>query len=274
MDNHGIGKILNSNNNKYKFIMRKKIYIMLAAIMVTFASCGHSDKNLRECVRAMNELSDSGLDSDFVDFDKVEYDGHTVTMTYTFDEEILDYDGIVANEESFRSNMLMGFVNNLNEGFRKFLEAIIEADADLNVVYNVGNPDKAISFTFTAKELKDNLNDSDDNPLALLESVVENTRLQTPMPVDEGMVMADAFLDDHYFTFIYECDESVYDLNFMEESMDELKELMVEEVSDSNDTMLKLMRDLLKKTHYGLKYKYVGTSSGKEISVCLESEEL
>lgn len=247
---------------------------MLTTIMVAFASCGNSDKELREYVQAMNELSDFGLDSEFADIDKVEYDGHTVTIAYTFDEEILDYDGVVANKESFRSNMLMSFVNNPNEGFRKFLEAIIGADADLNVVYNVGNPDKAISFTFTAKELKDNLDCSDDNPLALLESVVESTRLQTPMPVDEGMVMTDVFLDDHYFTYIYECDESVYDLNFMEENMDELKELMLVELSGSDDIMIKDLSDLLKKTHYGLKYKYVGTSSGKAFSVCIEPEEL
>lgn len=81
------------------------------------------------------------------------------------------------------------------------------------------------------------------------------------------------FLNGHYYTYVYECDESEYDLDYWEEIKDEIKESIMEDVIDGNDSMTKAMCDLLKKVHYGLAFKYVGSSSGKVCMVCIEPDE-
>ena len=54
---------------------------------------------------------------------------------------------------------------------------------------------------------------SEGNPEMKLKINVDNARLQTPAIVAEGMVMTDVTLDSHYYTIVYSCDESIYDID-------------------------------------------------------------
>lgn len=252
--------------------MKKQIYFIIAAFLAFLVSCdNHNDRELKEIIRIFNKPS-VGTSDDLIGFDKVEYDGSAVTLTYTVAEGVIDYDGVQANKESFRNNILIGYANNPDQGLKKVINAIIKAGADLIVVFNCENHE-AISMRFTADELKSNFPNANSDPLVLLKTMAENGRLQTPVVVDEGMVMTDVFLDDRYYTYLYECDESLYDMELMEDNKDEMKEGIKEDILGDNDSAIKSMCDLMKKVHYGFAFKYVGSSSGMVCTVYIEPDE-
>jgi len=253
--------------------MKTRIYVIIAAFLLSFVSCGNNkDKELKEIVRVLNE-SGTGMAGDLIGIDKVEYDGHAVTLTYTVADGVIDYDGVQANNESFRQNMLVGYANNPDKGLKMMIDAIVKAGADLIVVFN-SESNEVVSMRFTAEELKNNTPSASSDPMVLLKTMADNGRLQTPTVVDDGMVMTDVFLDEHYYTYVYECDESEYDMDYWEEIKDEIKESIMEDVLDDNDITTKAMCELLKKVRYGLAFKYVGSSSGKVCMVYIEPDEL
>lgn len=265
--------------------MKKYFYTIIAVFLVVLVSCGNNDRELKEIVRKMNSKTDireflrtwyessPGMTDDLIDFEKVEYDGHKVTLTYSFAEGVLNYDSVRANENSFRDDILVGYAYSPYKGLKMMIDAIVKAGADLIVVFNCENQD-AISICFTAEELKNNLTNADANPIVLLKTMAANARLQTPVVVEEGVVMTDVLLEEHYYTYVYECDESGFDIiDIMEESKTEMKEVIMEDVLGGNDSMTKAVCDLLKKVHYGLAFKYVGSTSGKICTVYIEPSE-
>lgn len=256
---------------------RRTIWIVFAIAMLSLIAWALIDsfssdkKELEKIVRTLNE-SETGSVSELMNLEKLEYDGRAVTMTYSVADEVIIFDGVRANEEIFRNNMLIGYANNTNEGFKKFLEAIVKAEADLIILINCEGQEP-ITIRFTAKELKNNLASEDVDAVVRLKAAANNAKLQTPMVVDDGLIMTDVFLDSYYFIYVYDCDESKYDIDYMEENVSEIKEEIMEYVL-SDDSTIKAIRGVLKEAHYGLAYKYIGSTSGKTYTIYIEPEEL
>ena len=245
---------------------------MVAAFMAMFLVGCNNGNELKKIVFEIDKRCPYSL-GDWATLDQVKYVDNLVTMTYTTSEGIIDYDAVKANEEAFRTNTLMSYANNSDAGFKKMIDAIIKADADLNVVFN-NEVGEEITMHFTSDELKTNRPTSDADPEKQLKSIMESTRLQTPSVVDEGLVLTDVVLDANYFTYVYDCDESEYDIDEMLSNIQEMKEAVLEDAIESGGTLAKNFFNLLKITHRGLAYKYVGSTSGKTCLVCFEPDEL
>lgn len=250
--------------------MKRIVLLLLAALSISFFAC-KNDSQLKEMVREMNKICPIDM-GEWMTMENVTYDNKTVTMTYTVEEGMIDFDGVRANEEAFRNNMLVGYANNTEQEFNMLLDAIVKAKADLCLVVNSEDGD-GYSMQFSYDELKANRAGENANPEALLITMAENTRLQTPQIVDDGLVMTDVTIDAKYYTYVYSCDEADYDINFMNGNIASVKEEILKGFSEDNSVM-RSMFDLLKATNRGLAFKYVGSSSGKVCVVCLEPYEL
>lgn len=250
--------------------MKRIVFFILAVLSISFLAC-KNDSQLKEMVREMNKICPIPM-GEWLTIENVTYDNNTVTMTYIVQEGFLDFDGVRANEEAFRNNMLMGYANNTEQGFNMFFDAIINAKANMCMVYK-SKDGNSYSMQFTYDELKANRAGENADPEALLKTMVDNARLQTPQIVDEGLIMTDVTIDAKYYTYVYSCDESNYDIDYMKENLGMVKEEILNGLSENNSIM-KSIFELLKSTNRGIAYKYVGSVSGKECTIFIDPSEL
>ena len=203
---------------------------------------------------------------------KAEYDGTTVTFNYLL-TGLFTAENFEQNQEQFHQYMLDSYRNNSDESFRQLLNAIVNAKADLNVVFTLEG-EKELTLHFTCDELAANLPSYVTDPETYLQSILQSTQIQLPFTYSEGMICTHIELDSAYFTYYFDCDEDLFDINEMQFSAEQNHDAMREMLTTSSDPSFIKMIEMLKATQRGLRYFYTGTTSGKEAIVTIESEEL
>lgn len=245
--------------------------LLLGVVAVTaFPSCGN-DYELKGIVESMSSECPTPI-GEWATFENVEYDGNTVCMTMKISDDILDIDNIKANEMVFRQNALNSFANNPNDIFRKVIDAIVKADANLDIVYKNEFGD-SYTLHFTAEELAGAQPENGPDPEMLLKASVDNAKLNVPQYVDEVTILTDMTIEQGYVFYVYECDESMVDMDELAENSELLKSSIVETMK-SNDPLIVSFVQQVKDTHRGIASKYVGSTSGKSFVVYLEPDEL
>lgn len=244
------------------------LYLVVATLALLLVSCDNME--LKKMIRETNKICPIRF-SEWMTIDKVDYTNNTVTLTYTIDDDLMDFDYVRANEKAFRDNMLITFANNNGEDFRKMIDAIIDAKANLDVVYKNNSGDN-YTMHVTLDDLKANRPGASSDPERMLKATVDIAKSQTPQVVEEGMVMTDVNLDKMALTYVYICDETVYDIDLLQENSNMVKESMLEELD--NDPLFKPTINLLIATNRQLLYKYVGSSSGKSCSISINPMEI
>ena len=203
---------------------------------------------------------------------EITYQDHKVTMTYEVYNDLLQLNSLRENKEAVHNNFLVGYACTDEEGTKKLIDAIIEAKADLYVIFS-DEFGENFSLHFTADELKANRIDMEEDHDKYLKICADNAKLQTPQEIDEGLTMVDVTLDSQYFIYIYSCDEQIYDIDMLTENYDELKKILINDLDFSNPVIVKLCNKL-KETNRGLAYKYIGNTSGKVLTVHIAPDEL
>ena len=203
---------------------------------------------------------------------KAEYDGSTVTFNYLL-TGLFDAENFEQNQEQFHQYMLDSYRSNSDESFRQLLKAIVNAKADLVVVFTLEG-EKEVTLHFNCDELAANMPSYVSDPETYLQSILQSTQLQLPFTYAEGMVCTRIELNDAYFTYYFDCDESLFDISEMQYSAEQNHDAMREMLTASSDPSFVKMMEMLKATQRGLRYFYTGTTSGKEAVVTIESEEL
>ena len=132
---------------------------------------------------------------------------------------------------------------------------------------------KGASFelVITAEEIKSNRPGTDADPEVLLKSIYDNLKLQIPIDMGNGLIEKDVLLDANSFILIYECDESVFDIDRLNENLSEVKRMILAELTGNYASHN--LSELIKATNRRLVYKYVGSSSGKSVVVSIGPEE-
>lgn len=257
--------------------MKKSISSILIFCLIllglTLTGCSDQKRELRKMISQLNTECPIPLGS-IGQMDNAKYHNNKVTFNYTI-VGLDNLDNYRNNEVAFHNFMLDNYRNNSDEDFRQLLEAIVAAEAGLDVVFRIENGD---SFTlhFTYEELKANMPQEEGDPETYLQSAVESARMQLPITYGygDGMVCSNIELDSAYFTYYIDCDEDQLDLNEMQQSIEENHQSFVEMISSSNDPSFVKMLQTLKATNRGLRYFYTGTTSGKEAVVTIAPEEL
>lgn len=252
--------------------MKKRIRIFITLLLaIPIVSFGN-DSKLKELINKWSEMCPMVL-NEAITLDEVKYDGGVVTMNYILQKGLLDFEGIRANQEAVRYNLLVGYANSTEEGFKSMVDAIIEADADLCIIYN-SKGEERIVMRFSGKELKANRPTDNSDPEKYLKSLADNDRLETPYVFDTGMIVIDVILDTHYYINVIECDETLYDMDIIREYSSVLKKEWLDGILGLDDYVSKKMLKLLKNTNRGLARKYIGSSSRKNCMICIEPDEL
>ena len=242
-------------------------------LTLPYVSCGGNqsgnDKELKRAVKEMAKVCPLQMGS-FMSIENMKYSHKTLTITYGIATGLMNFDSLRANEAVLRNHMLLGFANQQNESFKKIIDAVIRARADMKLVFIDG---KGASFelVITAEEIKSNRPGTDADPEVLLKSIYDNLKLQIPIDMGNGLIEKDVLLDANSFILIYECDESVIDIDRLNENLSEVKRMILAELTGNYASHN--LSELIKATNRRLVYKYVGSSSGKSVVVSIGPEE-
>ncbi len=252
--------------------IKKYLFIFSLSLLTILSGCQNDyQKQLKLMVESLNNQCPIPLGA-MGHMTKASYDGTTVTFYYQL-TGVYDADSFEQNKDSFHQYMLDNYRSNSDDTFRQLLQAIVGAEADLDVVFALEDG-RAVTHHFTCAELSDNMPSYVSDPETYLQSVLQSTRLQLPLNYAEGMICTRIELDSAYFTYYFDCDEDQFDINEMKFSAEQYHEAVKDMLTASSDPSFVRMMNMLKATNRGLRYLYTGTTSGKEAVVTIESEEL
>ena len=254
--------------------MKKYILLLslLGLLLLGLSGCQNDyQKQLTLMVESLNNECPIPLGA-IGHMDKAEYDGKSVTFHYTL-TGALDAEKFEQNQDQFHQYMLDNYRSNSDESGRQLIKAIVDAEADLNVVFTTERGDN-FSLHFTNEELSDNMPSFVADPEAYLKSTLQSTRLQLPITYSEGMVCQEIALDSEYFTYYIVFDQNKFSIKEMQESASTNHDAMCKMITTSSDPSFLKMMQMLKATNRGLRYIYTDTISGEEAIVAITPDEL
>lgn len=264
--------------------MKKIAYhiILAVTLLITLASCSNN-KELDEMIDALNEECPIPLGA-VGQMDKAEYRHNDVTFYYTlvsdFSAELLK-----DKEGDFHQFMLDNYQYNSDEGFAKLFQTIVDAGAGLWISLNTQEEASfdnektnyshdCYKIYFSNEELRYHLPGKQSTSEDYLQFAVRSLRMQLPIVFGTGMVCNTIDLDLNNMTYIIDCDESNHNISEMQQNLNHDRDLTVEMIVSSTDPSFVKLMDMLKGTHRGLQYKYVGTTSHEEAVMTIKPEEL
>ena len=264
--------------------MKKSICILfVSALFLLLAACSNKNSQteaapskeetqLRDYVEVINQQCPLPMGT-WCTAEKMEYDNGVVKMVFVVSDGLMNFNAIKDNDEEFRSNMLITFANNQNSYFKQMFDYIVDANAAFEIELET-RAGENYKMHFTADELKENMPDGAGDSEKMLQAMLFNTKIQLPQEVDEGMILTDVKLDDKYFAYEYECDESIYSISALRSNSALIKLKILNSIIDPTEPVMQSMRELLKSTNHGMAYKYVGAKSGQSCTIYIEADEL
>ena len=105
---------------------------------------------------------------------------------------------------------------------------------------------------------------------------IDQVKASCPMDVDEGLTMTDVNLLNGYVTYVYQCDEEVYDFDILTNQKPAVKEAVIAELKGQAETdkNVKAFLSALKQSGTGLIYQYNIPGAEAPVEVQIEHDEL
>lgn len=116
-----------------------------------------------------------------------------------------------------------------------------------------------------------NIENSKDEIDRQLYETMNELRAELPKKIDEMITQKDVNMDDEYFYYISDMNDSDYPLSIAD--MSAIKQSHTQ-LLQTNIPQMKILIEYLIKTNRGLVYRYDGTSSGVSRDVIYSSKEL
>ena len=105
---------------------------------------------------------------------------------------------------------------------------------------------------------------------------LDQVKASCPMDVDDGLTMTDVNLLNGYVTYVYQCDEEVYDFDILTNQKPAVKEAVIAELKGQAETdkNVKAFLSALKQSGTGLIYQYNIPGAEAPVEVQIEHDEL
>ena len=253
----------------------KKIFsfLLTTVLLAGMAACGNPSEKL---LKAQIESGEKACPISMGMAGKISamsYDeaGKTVDFTVTLNKDVSDIKDFQADPEAAKTTLRMS----LQKGdLKKLLEMMKDAGAGLTVTYRNKGSEGEFTVGFTADEIKDMV----DNPMSekdadqvMLSSQIRMEKKKIPYRIADGLTITG--IEDNGRNLVYVCavDEDDYDIDEMGNAKEELKGNMRKMM---RDRAMRRQAEVLASLDKGFEYKYVGSKSGKEVTVGFTPAEL
>lgn len=253
-----------------KHLAKVILYVLVVIMSAYFTGCT-SRTSLEQIVMEANDECPYPINN-WSTIEKVEYIDNSCIMTIYIGRGLMNIARDDQAAATLHQNLLTGFVNTDDELFSQFFKVMVNEKADfvIKIINNLGD---TIVQHFTNKELAAFQPTNNINPDAELMAIANNMKLQLPITIQTGLIATDCILNDTYLIHVYSMDEQIYDMDFFEKYITEMKKSLIQNIDYSDPTIINLI-NLLKQTKRGLSYKYIGTITGKYFTINIETNEL
>lgn len=242
--------------------------VWLACITMAVVSCSGGASDARSKLQAAVTDMQSKLPMDLGvtgEMSAVSFDDSTLTIHFKMAMPI-DVDVLKQNEELTKLSIITNYCL-MEEEQMKLVELVTEAGVTLKLEIE-GQSDELATFSFPANEMEAMLgSETDESKLAYqyLTAQAELTQMQTPMVVDGVTTLKDVTLENMRFLFSYEVNDSVVDMDALEQNKDAMRQNIL--MTSSSDPVTGMLKQRCDQAGVKLTYRYVGKKSGKELEI-------
>ena len=246
----------------------KNVSVLLCVVMCVFCGCAESklktaaDEANKECPKSLGALGE---------LSSVGYEDNTVTFAFTVDEALLDIDAISSNPNMMKSMIMTGMKNG-GASTNKLFEVMAECDASLTIIFKGKASGKEANITYTASELKEELNKPVPTKEEQLKAAIASANEQMPLDTGTGIIMTE---------LVEKGDMVVYMAKVTDKAQFKQLANTVNEIKNGQKSMFKIMDPSMKMffkmitdAGKGLGYSYYVEGGDKTIDVTYTNAEL
>lgn len=242
------------------------VSLIICAIVLFCCSC--TENKLKEAAEQANKNCPVSLGI-VGEMTSITYESNTMEFLFTVDDQFTNIDALGANPEKMKSSLL-AMVN--NEKTKELIEMLIDADADLSIVYKGKTSGKEANITISSTELKEMM----DSPAATndekLKLVIEQTNLQMPLDTGTGVIITE---------LVDKGDVVVYMAKVTDKDQIKMISNNIENVKNSQKMMFKMMGpaekmffQMIIDANKKLGYTYYSDGTDETVDVEYTNEEL
>lgn len=245
----------------------------LSLLMIVMSSC--HDAKLKTIVEIANKQCPMDM-GEAGKITKITYDGENVVYNFSLNEEMANIKALKANPESIKLSMKTMFQNPSSD-VKKMFNLMAECNAGLQMIFTGNNSNDKATCELTPEELKEILNtdvDAEKSDMAKLESQLKMANLQFPMKAGEEITIEKVELSDESVIYICRVDEDLCDINLIEENSEDVKQGIIETLSNKADRPTQLFIKSCLNCNRNIVYRYIGNQSETQYDVVISIPEL
>lgn len=248
--------------------MRRKIMFSMVVIGALLMFTGCTNKKVQALVDEGNKSLPMQV-SEGVMATGLTLEGDNIVFNYIVKEDAMDLDALENNKESMKSSLSL-MLN--NGGSRKLVEISADEGVGLIFEYKVYDSDRVLRIEMSPDEVKEILN-TPSTPESRLKALIDNSNLQLPSKIDDGLTLITINNDENNVVYVYETDEDKISLTSLKKNIKNVKAAVVEELKGQNIAEKAFMKTVIE-NNKGLVYQYVGNVSKKTVDVVINLDEL
>ena len=250
---------------KHKIIF---IIMMLAMVLTAQVSRGQSD--IEDAIKALNKECpiSMGVSGSIVSFN---IDDDNIVFSFELNEEIASIAGLKQNGEQLGINAAKA-LNSTNKS-TSLLDLLLDGGYGIKMFF-IGKQSKdtavIVTNNSTLRSVADAPRSTQDD---LLQTAVENAKLQLPEQEDEITLFTDIYIDGDNIVYVYELDlnEPVFDLITAEAAKEIAKESFAEM---KNDFVFKIFLKMVVDGNKNIKFIYNCKGTDKKLEIVITIDEL
>lgn len=253
--------------------MKKQNYIQIQAVLLwlllsPLATFSQSF-SLRQAVEAANASCPINLGT-LGECTRIDYTNNVVTYYYSVNERIENIAELKKNPSLFRQSIMSSLTNPAGD-LKMMVSMCLDKGASLRFVHKGKTSGQTISATISPAELKNCLADRTTSNEDRLREMVAISRTQMPMPMMEGMTMADMRIEGTDVIYVVKYDPQRF--NFTRPAYADLKNAIIGQFGKLSETELSVFR-LIAACNMGLIYRYTNEQTGSNRDIRLSNNEI
>ncbi len=240
--------------------------LMIAIMALTSCTQGKSRTEIMQAAAELNKQCPASCNDGSTLIGATVENQHFI-LNYTCDPKDLDIAKFEGHTDLIKKLYLLDKVG--NKDFSEMATKLINADYQLDVYFCNTDMSSNSSFTVSIDELK-HFNMTQPSNEETLDTYIEVAKLDLPTRVDKGVNFTDIVKDASNVTFVYEIDESLYNIKDIKSILKEMKESTSSSFSSDDDpTFVPIVE-----TDRGLVFRYIGKKSGNTAEYSFTNDEL
>lgn len=158
---------------------------LLCALVLVLSSC--AENKLKMAVKSGNKECPISLGMTG-ELTNLFYEDNTVKFLFTMDEQFIDIDKMNSDPETMKASAMASM---RSEKSRKLADMVIDAGADIRIVYKGKTTGKTAELVLTADELKKEMEKPEPSPEEMLGVMIAQTNKLMPLDTGSGVIITE-----------------------------------------------------------------------------------